>query len=231
MRQRPSWLASSSAQWPCGQFLKKVKGSIVCFHATAFIFRYPTQHRVLFAKGDRLLVHSFLVLYTEPAQAFSSRFFNLLSSRSSPTYFNHCHLWCMLLWIQQPFAFQMNCLISISLLATTVIAQYSHQIPWVESVVHSCTSQFAPFVTYHGPTGTGYSFPGPRPTGTQQPIPSATAIPCSYWLEEIQHQGVAAFNPNASYQVFRNVIDYGAKGDGVTDDTGLSSSAFHRHVG
>ncbi|PSN68424.1 pectin lyase-like protein [Corynespora cassiicola Philippines] len=42
-----------------------------------------------------------------------------------------------------------------------------------------------------------------------------------YWLENIKHQGLAPFN-NAtigSYQVFRNVKDFGAVGDGVTDDT------------
>lgn len=34
-----------------------------------------------------------------------------------------------------------------------------------------------------------------------------------YWLEEITHQGIAAFNPYpATYEVFRNVKDYGAKG-------------------
>ena len=40
-----------------------------------------------------------------------------------------------------------------------------------------------------------------------------------FWLETIKHQGISAFNPNKSYQVFRNVKDFGAKGDGSTDDT------------
>lgn len=35
----------------------------------------------------------------------------------------------------------------------------------------------------------------------------------AYWLADIKHQGLAAFNANPStYTVFRNVKDYGAKG-------------------
>lgn len=35
----------------------------------------------------------------------------------------------------------------------------------------------------------------------------------SFWLEDIKHQGLAAFNSDpSSYVVFRNVMDYGAKG-------------------
>ena len=53
------------------------------------------------------------------------------------------------------------------------------------------------------------SAPAPIPV----PATSDTAASSTYWLASITRQGTVAFG-DSSYQIFRNVMDFGAKGDG-----------------
>ncbi|KAG8724705.1 hypothetical protein FRC09_015401 [Ceratobasidium sp. 395] len=48
-----------------------------------------------------------------------------------------------------------------------------------------------------------------------------------YWMQTITRRGGSPYNSNPSgYKVFRNVKDYGARGDGVTDDTAAINRAI-----
>ena len=55
------------------------------------------------------------------------------------------------------------------------------------------------------------SAPAPAPS----PVASAatSAASSSYWVSSITRQGTVAFG-DSSYQIFRNVMDFGATGDG-----------------
>ncbi|KAH8673406.1 beta 1,3 exoglucanase [Xylariales sp. PMI_506] len=73
---------------------------------------------------------------------------------------------------------------------------------------------------YGGGPGGGYGKGGNGGGGG-----GSTPGACSYWLEDIHQQGVAPY-AESGYEVFRNVKDYGAKGDGVSDDTDAINSAI-----
>ena len=107
-------------------------------------------------------------------------------------------------------------LLLLPLLSGLAIAQrpgsWGHEPPQVISLVHSMQSEYSKWTGYHGPTQLPHP-PYPRPTATSSTsaAPAATNT-CAYWMEDIKHQGIAAFNPTPGYQVFRNVKDFGAKG-------------------
>jgi glucan 1,3-beta-glucosidase len=55
-------------------------------------------------------------------------------------------------------------------------------------------------------------------SSTPMPAPSdPSAVASSYWLSSISRQGTVAFSSGA-FQVFRNVKDFGAVGDGMSCD-------------
>lgn len=71
-------------------------------------------------------------------------------------------------------------------------------------------------------------------TGSASSVKVSATSDAPYWLADINHQGIAAFNANPSgYTVFRNVKNYGAKGivDLILPKTKRMANVLYRRRG
>jgi glucan 1,3-beta-glucosidase len=80
-------------------------------------------------------------------------------------------------------------------------------IPSVDAAVNAALKDYGNYAAYTGPQKK-------PPATTKVPLQNALLSdgPSSFWQESISHQGISAFG-SSGYQVFRNVKDFGAKGN------------------
>lgn len=87
-------------------------------------------------------------------------------------------------------------------------------LPQVDELVREALVPFAAYTHFHGSTQNSSGATIQSVVQSVVQSVSVATVDSPYWLANIAHQGLAAFNSNPStYTVFRNVKDYGAVGE------------------
>ena len=98
------------------------------------------------------------------------------------------------------------------LLISSILAE-KLVIPQVEQAIKAQNALFTNYVTYKGPNVTELNRAQQQQAAFRfNNFAAKPQAAPDYWYEKIAHQGVAAFNSQSGYKVYRNVMSYGAKG-------------------